>query len=460
MTPTRTTQRIALAILAALVAAVQSSCSRESGAGASTLTRAVKREPTKVLVEPVALRETVHRLETTTRVESEHDIEVLPRAAGVITELLVEEGDVVDVGQVLARLDNREALIVRSDAENALLEAQAMLPRLSVTVAESEARLETARLAADSARRDHERNTAITQGGDAGLRLLSAKDLDVSRLAQDQAQGEVATARLAKQKALLEEKSGGTAVERAQLALERAQLQLSFTDITAPIEGVIAERLIDIGGTVSTSQAAFALTDTDNLRAIFYRPQRELRLFRGAVNAAGGENGDGPGGGLLEIKARADGLPNLVFEGWIERVSPTVDPASGNFRVTARLETGVAPDCLLPGMLVRLDIVTERHPNSLVVPKRAIRREGDRSVLFTVVGGAAHQVEVEEGFADGDDIEVVAVGESALAPGDRVVVVGNRDLEQGAEVVVQQDNPGADDEPVESEAEAGSEELE
>jgi membrane fusion protein (multidrug efflux system) len=469
MTPSTPTRSLAVLLLAA-VAATQASCSKPSDAGASALTRAKKREPTKVLVEPVVVRETVRRLETTTRVESEHHVEVLPRVSGVVTELLVEEGDVVEEGQALARLDNREALIARSDAENALLEAQAMLPRLSVAVSESDARLETAQRAAESARRDHERNLAISKGGSEGPQLLSAKDLDASRLAQDQAEGELATARLAKEKALLEEKAGATAVERAQLALERAELQLSFSEILAPFAGVIAERKIDVGDTVSSSEAAFTLTDTNRLRAIFYRPQRELRLFRGAVAAAGGENGGGPSAGLLEITARADGLPDKEFDGWIERVSPTVDPASGNFRVTARLETGAAPERLLPGMLVRLDIVTERHPNSLVVPKRAIRREGDRSVLFVVADGAAHQVEVLEGFPDGDDLEVEVVEEGALSAGDLVVVVGNRDLEEGTEVAIQGEDdaaqgteeqeteePGQLEELAEDGSEAGSE---
>jgi len=144
---------------------------------------------------------------------------------------------------------------------------------------------------------------------------------------------------------------------------------------------------------------------------------------------------------LEAIRVKKDPLWGGRFQarGWIERVSPTVDPASGNFRVTARLETGEPPDRLLPGMLVRLDIVTERHPDSLVVPKRAIRREGDRGVIFLVEGGVAREVEVEEGFTAGDYVEVLPLGEATLAEGAEVVVVGNRDLETGAEVAVRAD---------------------
>jgi membrane fusion protein (multidrug efflux system) len=431
-----------------LAGSVLTGCQKGADAGESSLSDAKKRDPIKVRVEPVVRRETVRHLETTTRVESEHHVELVPRAAGILTELLVEEGDPVQAGQVLARLDAREFRIALSDAEIALAEAQASLPTMKLAVSECDARLETAMTNAEQARRDHERNLAITRGGDDGPQLLSAKDLEASLLAYDQAQGEVTTARLAKERAVLEEKAGDNAVERARLALDRAELMLSYMEITAPIAGVIAERQGNVGDAVTTGAPAFVLTDPEHLRAVFFRPQRELRLFRGATGAGTGDAADGTSAGnRLEITAEADGLAGRTFEGWIERVSPTVDAASGNFRVTARLETGEPPDKLLPGMLVRLDIITERHPDSLVVPKRSIRREGDRSVLFVAADGLAHEIEVEEGLTDGDDVEVTPVGDAVLEEGAQVVVVGNRDLEQGAEVTIRKSETGAPDEP-------------
>ncbi len=421
---------------AAVAAAALPACQQQTDAGETSLTDAKKREPVKVLVEAVVRRETVRHLETTTRVESEHHVELVPRAAGVLIELLVEEGDPVEAGQVLARLDDRESRIARSDAATALLEAEASLPTLRVAVREAEARLRTARQAFAQAERDHQRNLALSKGRNEGPQLLSAKDLDASQLAAEQAQGDVTAAELARERGVLDEQAASGAVERARLALERAELMLSYTEITAPISGVIAERPVDVGDALSTAAPAFVLTDPEHLRAVFFRPQRELRLFRGAASGGPGANGQSSDESRLEITATADGLTGRTFRGWIERVSPTVDAASGNFRVTARLETGQPPDRLLPGMLVRLDIITERHPNALVVPKRSIRREGDRSVVFVVEDGLATMVEVEEEFADGDDIEVTPVGDAVLAEGAQVVIVGNRDLEQGAEVTI------------------------
>jgi RND family efflux transporter MFP subunit len=381
-------------------------------------------------------------------VQSERQVVVHPRTAGVVVELLVEEGDEVERGQVLARLDDREARIARDDARTALDEALEALPRLQLAVQEWESRLATAQQTADQAERDHQRNVAISQGEEGRPGLLSIKQLDESVLALATAKGEFDMARISREKAVLDHVAGERTVERARLALERAELDLSYNVITAPQAGVVTQRQVNVGDMLSpgafdtaVSRAAFAIAHRDALEAIVYRPQRELQLFRAAVLGARGpvvEGDDGepslkqaPRG--LELTARAEGLPDVVFDGWIDRVSPVVDPDSGNFNVHATLDPGVEPDRLLPGMLVRLRIVTERHPDALVVPKRAIVREGERSLVWLVRDGRVVEVDVREGFAEGDDVEIVATGAEEPLPGELVVVVG-KDLETGDEV--------------------------
>ena len=98
---------------------------------------------------------------------------------------------------------------------------------------------------------------------------------------------------------------------------------------------------------------------------------------------------------------------------------------------------------LLPGMLVRLSIVTERHAEALVAPKRALEREGDRRFLLVAEPeseGASRavvqRVEVREGFTQGDLVEVLPVEAGTLAPGDAVIVVGGDDVDPGDVVEV------------------------
>jgi multidrug efflux pump subunit AcrA (membrane-fusion protein) len=85
-------------------------------------------------------------------------------------------------------------------------------------------------------------------------------------------------------------------------------------------------------------------------------------------------------------------------------------------------------------MLLRLEIVLERRPDALVIPKRSLRREGDVTVVFSVRDGVARRVEVTPGFSEGDWVEVIPSESGALEVGQVVVEVGNRDLEDGAEV--------------------------
>jgi membrane fusion protein (multidrug efflux system) len=436
----------ALLLAGALLAACRPS---SQGAEEAPLSGARPREAVRVVTAAVESREMVRRLETTTRVESHSQVQVVPRLNGVVVEVHVEEGQAVEPGQVLAVLDDRELVIAESDARAALEEARTRVPLLKLAVREAEERLENARLAFDQAVRDHERNLAIAKGDEGELSLLSQRDLDASRLLRDQRESESQTAALAVERARLDVDNGEALARRAELALERASLALSHTRITAPIRGVVAERNVRMGETTGarvgdiagSSGTPFVITAPDDLRAVFFRPQRELSLFR--LGAHSGANGDGAA--ELDVEVTSEALPGRRFVGRIERIAPTIDPASGNFRVTAALEPRAVDDPdvrLLPGMLVRLSIVTERHPDALVVPKRAVRREGERSVVFAVREGLAAAVAVREGFSDDESVEVLPLEGEALAVGEQVIVVGNRDLEDGARVqTLERDEP-------------------
>lgn len=438
-------------------------CSKSpSGPGSSAIEAATlkRRDPARVRVEPVVSREMLRVLETTTRVESENQVEVMPRSSGLVTQVLVEEGSPVKEGEILARLDAREFAIAVADAEVALEDARAAEPRLDLARREAEAKLATAQRSYEQVQRDFERNEAIARASPGLPALLSPKDLDASRLSRDNALAEAKNAELAVERARLDQENAKTTARRAELTLERARLNLANMDITAPFAGILAARGIRVGDTVSASTSAFTLTDLAHLRAVFYRPQRELGLFlRNQTRSEGtaAKPGDGPRAAEVELFASAEALPGRRFRGTIERIAPTIDPQSGNFRVTAALDgaaEGEPGPLLLPGMLVRLEIITERHANALVIPKRALRREGDSNMVFVVRDGKAVRVGIREGLADNESLEVTPLAGARLEAGDSVVVVGNRDLEDGSEVTVADQVETADETPSEPVREA------
>jgi membrane fusion protein (multidrug efflux system) len=368
-------------------------------------------------------------LETTSKLESEREIQVMPRLSGIVAALSAEEGDVVEQGAVLATLDDVEQSLAVRDAEVALHEAENALDKLRLAQREGEARVRRVQTSFEQAVRDYERNLKLFEG-ERVASALSQSALEASKLARDNADADRVDAELALERSRLELAAGETAVERARITLERARVTLTHTRISAPFPGVVAQRNLKVGDWTGPGTSAFVLTDVALLRCVFSRPQEELELFA----RVGAESSEG----RLVLSATADAYPGRTFAGWIERVSPTIEAQSGQFRVTGRLECvqDNGRVRLLPGMLVRLRIVTDRHPNALVVPKRALEREGERRYVWLVRERLARRVEVHEGYAEGEWIEVLPAPGNELAAGESVIVVGASELAEGDEVRV------------------------
>jgi RND family efflux transporter MFP subunit len=383
-------------------------------------------DKTKVLTAPVEQREMVRALSTTVNAVSEKEIQIIPRTSGVVVSVHVEEGDRVKTDDILMELDPRELQAALAEARIALTEAKDSKRALELAVVEAESVVNRAVLTFAQSEKELERKELA---GD----VISQNELENQRLLVQTNESDVAAQRVAKERADAALASQAIAVERANLQIATAELNLSFTKVRAPFDGVIASRTVRVGDLTSNAAAAFVLTDPDNVRAVVSRPQRELSFFRAAE--AGSRTASDAGASeveALDIQIQPEALPGETYAGRILFVSPTIDAASGQFRVTLGVEQpapeeGRSP--VLPGMLLRVRIVTERHPDALAVPKRAILREGDSFYVFVAENGQARRVRVKDGFTSDDHVEVSPTEEGALKPGDQVVVVGNRDLE-------------------------------
>jgi membrane fusion protein, multidrug efflux system len=410
-------------LLAASLSLVACSGGDETEAANETAGAVRLREPTRVRVELAQRREMVSALETTTNLESERRVSITPRIGGEVVAVLAEEGDVLEIGALLAKLDPRDAQVALQEARVAVDESAHAVERAAVTIREAEARIEGSRLAYDNAQAVYERNE--------GQNLISAQDLDQLELNRDTSRSEWEQAKLALETAQIDARTAATNLTKAELALERAELNVSFTELRAPFTGTIARRSVRVGDQLSVSEEAFVLIDLDDLRAEFYRPQRELALFTGHVDDDGN-----PTTAALSVTVSAEALPGREFAGELVRVSPDIDPESGSFRVTVDVDPVQHGVRLLPGMLVRLSVVTQCHPDALVVSKRALRREGETSVIFAVRDGLASRIVVDEVFSDDTLVEVQPHDGYELEAGEEVVIVGNRDLEDGDPVNV------------------------
>ena len=366
-------------ILPLALVAVLSGCDRGAGNDPATpLPTAGDEEPRAreallVRVAPIVVRDIARRLETTAGVESLDVVDVMPERSEPVASVLVEEGDVVTAGQLLASLRDEDARLA---------------------VAEAEVRVEETRVAMEQADRSHRRNLRLAESSGSGSTVLvSESDLEASQQALN---------------------ASTTAAHGAEVALLRAELALAQCSLLAPIDGTIALRDISIGDMAAPGARAFQIVDLSRPKVVFYRPQREMPMLREGQ----------------ELVATSEALPGADIHGRIERIAPIVDQATGTVKVVAALD---ASDTMLPtGILVSLVLELDRHVDALLVPKKALLREAGAVWCFAVRDGVARRVEILPGYEDSEFMEAVAGTD--LAAGEVVVVVGADRLADGAPV--------------------------
>lgn len=288
----------------------------------------------------------------TASLEAPNEAQVVAKTSGVLLKLLVEEGDRVRAGQVLAKIDPER-------------------PRLEVQRAEALLR----KLEAE-----------MNRSKELYDRKLVAADL------YEKIRYDVAT-----QKA----------------AYDMARLELSYTDIVAPIDGVIAQRSVKLGNLIQLNSSLFRIVDAAQLEAVLNVPERELAVMKAGAAVA----------------MQVDALPGKTFTGIIDRVSPVVDAGSGTFRVTCAF---ASDDQLKPGMFGRVAVVYDERADALTVPRSALLEDQGETAVFAVRDSTAVRVPVQIGYLSGDLAEI----RSGLAEGESVVTAGKITLRDGTKVEV------------------------
>lgn len=289
----------------------------------------------------------------TAPIEAFAEADVIAKVAGEVREILVEEGDEVKQGQVMARLDG---------------------DRLRLELNQSEANLR-------KLQRDYERNVDLKEKG-----LISSGDFDKIRYEMD----------------------------ALEASYNLAKLELDYTQIRAPIEGVVSNRYVRRGNTVAVNEPLFRVTSFDPLVAYLHIPEREYRNIR-KEQAVG-----------IDI----DALHGQRIVATVTRVSPVVDPDTGTFKIT--IEIRDPQRRIKPGMFGRFSIVYDQHTNVLQVPRSAIIEDGDEMSVFVVDDGKANRRIVRTGFSNSGMVEIV----DGLDDGDAVITVGHIGLKDGAVVTV------------------------
>ncbi|MFA6985598.1 MAG: efflux RND transporter periplasmic adaptor subunit, partial [Arenimonas sp.] len=202
-------------------------------------------------------------------------------------------------------------------------------------------------------------------------------------------------------------------LESARASYALAKLELSYTNITAPISGVVAQRMVKPGNLIALNAPVFRIVNNSHLEGVLNAPEREMgRLKVG-----------------LPLRMVVDAVPGKVFVGKVDRVSPVMDSGSGTFRVVCAFDN--APE-LRPGMFGRIEVVYDQRQDALTVPRIALLEDEGEPAVYIVVGKKAKRVPVELGYTNGEIAEV----RKGLKDGDLVVTAGKVAIRDGTEVQV------------------------
>ncbi|CAG8870894.1 Multidrug resistance protein MdtA [Pseudomonas fluorescens] len=344
---------------------------------------APSRAPAAVPVRVVSVaRQDVPRITSAIgSVLSLHSVEVRPQVEGVLTRVLVKEGQWVKSGDLLATLDDRA---IRASLE----QARAQL-------GQSQAQLQVA-------------------GVDLKRYRVLSTDNGVSRQTLDQ------------QQALYNQLQA--TVKGNQAAIANAQVQLSYTQIRSPVTGRVGIRNVDEGNflRVADTQGLFSVTQIDPIAVEFALPQQMLPTLQGLLKA--------PVPAVVQAYLDADGQSTLLGEGHLALIDNQVSATTGTVRVKAEFDNADAR--LWPGQLVTVKLRTAVDENALVVPPPVVQRGIDGQFVYRLEGDRVKSVPVEVLHQDSDRSIIAGVN-----AGDRLILDGQSRLKPGARVEIAPDAP-------------------
>jgi membrane fusion protein (multidrug efflux system) len=368
---TMNARMFALASMALLLAA----CSRQPAGGRDGAARpAGEAGFIELHAQSVPLR-----IELPGRTTAFETSEVRPQVSGIIQQRLFTEGAVVKAGQLLYRIDPRLY-------ESALNQARA---DLTSALANAEAA---------KARADRSGELAKTD-------VISRQDLLDTQSASAAAQA---------------------ATERARAGVAAAEINLQFTQVSAPITGRIGRSVVTTGALVSAAQAA-PLTTIQRLDPIFVDIQQssgDLLALRRQL--AGGDLERASASVTLKLE---DGSP-YPHKGVLQFAESVVDQSTGTVTVRARFPN--PEGWLLPGMYVRAEFSPVQARDVVLVPQQAISRDpkGNATALVINAESKAELRTVVTERTIGDQWLV----SSGLKPGDKLIVEGLGRIQAGQAV--------------------------
>jgi RND family efflux transporter MFP subunit len=341
--------------------------------------------PPKVTVENPVRRQVTDRREYTGFIDAVESVNIVARVRAFLTKINFQEGTEVKKGDLLYELDPREF-------DAAVKQAQADIVRLQATLAQAESEVK--------------RVEPLRATG-----AVTAEEVVARQTTRD-----IAKAQL----------------QQAQAALINAQLQLSYTKITAPIDGRIGRTLVTVGNLVGYAEPTLltTLVRMDPMYVYFDAPEADYLEYRKLMQTEDLPPAEQQSTPLFVGLATDRDFPH---QGTIDFRANTVTQSTGTIQIR-----GVLPNphrTLVPSLYARVRVPFGKPQERLLVPEAAIQADQHgRYVLVVTADNIVENRPVTVGITTDDHMVVIEKGVSA---DDRVIVNG-----------IQKARPGATVEPV------------
>lgn len=293
---------------------------------------------------------------------------VLSKVSGYVASIEVADNQHVDAGQVIARIDDGDYRLAVQSAKDNVASAEATVERIARQIIASQASVEQASASVEAAeardieaKASYERQVKLTAGkvsSQASLDTALANMRDASAtVASSKAAVSVAEANVAVLES--QKKEAERAIATARTALEKAERDLDFTVVRAPVSGVVGNRAAQVGSLLQTGSRVASIVPLADARIDANFKETQLDAIQ-------------PG---ASVKVTVDAYPELELHGTVKSLSPATgsvfsllpsENATGNFtkvvqRVPVRISVPVSEEgasVLRPGMSVVVEVDT------------------------------------------------------------------------------------------------------
>jgi HlyD family secretion protein len=385
----------------------------------------VTRGPIDLIVEADAILYPVNQANVTSKITAP------------LKRILVNRGDHVKAGQLLAELENADLAASAQESKSQSDQAQASLQQLTgATVpedqAKSQADVQSAQQTLDAAKKLYENRVELQKQG-----ALAQKLVDDARVSLAQAQSALDTARSHQQSqqrvGAAEQIKGAQAQAAAAKAhYDSAAVQAGYAEIRSPITGIVSDRPLYPGETAASGSPIIAIVDISKVIAranIPIKSAASIKVGKQATIAGP----DGPISGTVTV------------------VSPSVDPSTTTVEVWIQADNPL--EILKPGGTVHVSIRADLIQDTLLVPAAALLSsdEGGEKVMLFGKDNKAHERKVNVGIREGARVQILG----GVNEGDKVITSGGLGLDDKAKVVVKEESDDDDDDDKDADDDKG-----